>query len=144
MFMTADELDTPLDFSNLEKANNRLGTAGVIVADCDTSIVGMVLNLMHFFAQESCGWCTPCREGLPWIEDLLRDIVEGRGQAGDPELLQQEMRMIGPNSFCALALGAEGPLLSALQKFPEEFEAYIAATDKTIVAPPDTTANVGS
>ncbi len=144
MFMTADELDTPLDFSNLEKANNRLGTAGVIVADRDTSIVGMVLNLMHFFAQESCGWCTPCREGLPWVEDLLRDIVEGRGQAGDPQLLQQEMRMIGPNSFCALALGAEGPLLSALEKFPNEFEAFIAAPGKTTDAPPDTTADVGS
>ena len=90
-------------------------------------IVGMVLNLMHFFAQESCGWCTPCREGLPWIEDLLRDLVEGRGQAGDPQLLQQEMRMIGPNSFCALALGAEGPLLSALEKFPEEFEAHVSS-----------------
>ena len=144
MFMTADELDTPLDFSNLEKANNRLGTAGVIVADRDTSIVGMVLNLMHFFAQESCGWCTPCREGLPWVEDLLRDIVEGRGQADDPELLQQEMRMIGPNSFCALALGAEGPLLSALEKFPEEFEAYIGAPEETAATPPGTTAAVGS
>ncbi len=126
MFMTADELDTPLDFTNLENAGNRLGTAGVIVVDEDTSIVGMVLNLMHFFAQESCGWCTPCREGLPWIEEMLCDLVEGRGQAGDPELLAQEMRMIGPNSFCALALGAEGPLLSALEKFPHEFEAFVA------------------
>ena len=126
MFMTPDELDTPLDFTNLEKAGNRLGTAGVIVADEDTSIVGMVLNLMHFFAQESCGWCTPCREGLPWIEGLLRDLVEGRGRRGDAQLLGQEMRMIGPNSFCALALGAEGPLLSALEKFPEEFDAYLA------------------
>ena len=126
MFMTADELDTPLDFTNLEKAGNRLGTAGVIVADQNTSIVGMVLNLMHFFAQESCGWCTPCREGLPWIEGLLRDLVEGRSQKGDLQLLDQEMRIIGPNSFCALALGAEGPLISALVKFPEEFEAYVA------------------
>jgi len=125
MFMTPEELDTPLDFTHLEHAGNRLGTAGVIVADRDTSVVGMVLNLMHFFAQESCGWCTPCREGLPWIEDLLRDLVEGRGRAGDPQLLAHEMRMIGPNSFCALALGAEGPLLSALEKFPEEFEAYV-------------------
>lgn len=127
MFMTADELDTPLDFTNLEAANNRLGTAGVIVVDEDISIVGMVLNLMHFFAQESCGWCTPCREGLPWIEDVLRELVEGRGQTGDPQLLGREMRMIGPNSFCALALGAEGPLLSALEKFPEEFEAFVRA-----------------
>ncbi len=125
MFMTADELDTPLDFTHLEGANNRLGTAGVIVADEDTCIVGMVLNLMHFFAQESCGWCTPCREGLPWIEDVLRDLVEGRGEVGDPQLLGQEMRMIGPNAFCALALGAEGPILSALEKFPEEFEAFV-------------------
>ena len=81
---------------------------------------------MHFFAQESCGWCTPCREGLPWIEGLLRDLVEGRSQKGDLQLLDQEMRIIGPNSFCALALGAEGPLISALVKFPEEFEAYVA------------------
>jgi NADH-quinone oxidoreductase subunit F len=125
MFMPERELDTPLDFTHLEQAGNRLGTAGVIVADRDTSIVGMTLNLMHFFAQESCGWCTPCREGLPWIEDLLRDLVEGRGESGDIELLGREMRMIGPNSFCALALGAEGPLLSALEKFPEEFEAYV-------------------
>ncbi len=131
MFMTADELDTPLDFTNLEKADNRLGTAGVIVADEDTSIVGMTLNLMHFFAQESCGWCTPCREGLPWIEDVLRDLVEGRGQPGDPHLLGREMRLIGPNSFCALALGAEGPLLSALQKFPEEFEAFVGRRSST-------------
>jgi len=125
MFMTADELDTPLDFTNLEAAGNRLGTAAVIVADEDTSVVGMTLNLMHFYAQESCGWCTPCREGLPWIEDLLRDLVEGRGRPGDPQLIAQEMRMIGPNAFCALALGAEGPLLSAVQKFPDEFEAYV-------------------
>lgn len=134
MFMTSDELDTPLDFTNLEKAGNRLGTAGVIVADEDTSIVGMTLNLMHFFAQESCGWCTPCREGLPWIEDLLRDLVEGRGQSGDPQLLGREMRLIGPHSFCALALGAEGPLLSALQKFPEEFEAFVCHRKSTAAA----------
>ena len=149
MFMTADELDTPLDFTNLEKAANRLGTAGVIVADEDTSIVGMTLNLMHFFAQESCGWCTPCREGLPWIEDLLRDLVEGRGQPGDPQLLGREMRLIGPNSFCALALGAEGPLLSALQKFPEEFEAFVrrrksTATPATTAAPDGAAAEAGS
>ena len=125
MFMTEEELDTPLDFTKLEQAGNRLGTAGVIVADQETSIVGMVLNLMHFFAQESCGWCTPCRDGLPWIEDLLRDIVEGRGRPGDTDVLHREMRIIGPNSFCALALGAEGPLLSALEKFPDEFDEYI-------------------
>jgi NADH-quinone oxidoreductase subunit F len=138
LFMTADELDTPLDFTNLEKADNRLGTAGVIVADEDTSIVGMTLNLMHFFAQESCGWCTPCREGLPWIEDVLRDLVEGRGQESDPQLLGREMRLIGPNAFCALALGAEGPLLSALQKFPGEFEAF--ARRRNSAATPATTA----
>ena len=127
MFMTPDELDTPLDFTHLDKAGNRLGTGGVIVADEQTSVVGMVRNLMHFYAQESCGWCTPCREGLPWIEDVLTDLVEGRGQPGDPQLLAREMRMIGPNSFCALALGAEGPLLSAVEKFPDEFEAHVRA-----------------
>ena len=125
MFMTADELDTPLDFTSLEASGNRLGTAGVMVIDDRTCVVGVVHNLEHFFAQESCGWCTPCRDGLPWVEDLLLDLEEGRGKEGDIELLQREMKMIGPNSFCALALGAEGPLLSALEKFRDEFEAHI-------------------
>jgi len=125
MYMTPDELDVRLDFTSLEEAGNRLGTAGVIVADEGTCVVGMTLNLEHFFAQESCGWCTPCREGLPWVEAMLRDLEEGRGREDDLELLEREMRMIGPNSFCALALGAEGPLLSALAKFPDEFELHV-------------------
>ncbi|MFQ5743908.1 MAG: NADH-quinone oxidoreductase subunit NuoF, partial [Acidobacteriota bacterium] len=104
MFMSPDELDTPLDFTSLEAAGNRLGTAGVIVVDDGTCVVGLTLNLERFFAQESCGWCTPCRDGLPGIEDLLRDIEEGRGEEGDLDLLLKEMKMIGPNSFCALAL----------------------------------------
>ncbi len=127
MLMSPEELDTRLDFTSLDKAKNRLGTAGVIVIDDRTCIVGISLNLQSFFARESCGWCTPCREGISWIVDVLRDLEEGRGEPGDAELLLREMKMIGPNAFCALAMGAEGPMVSALEKFPEEFETHISS-----------------
>jgi NADH-quinone oxidoreductase subunit F len=128
MLMSPEELDTRLDFTSLEKARNRLGTAGVIVIDDRTCVVGISLNLQSFFSRESCGWCTPCREGIAWIVDVLRDLEEGRGEPGDIELLMKEMKMIGPNSFCALAMGAEGPMVSALEKFPDEFEAHISGS----------------
>jgi NADH-quinone oxidoreductase subunit F len=116
--------------------NNRLGTAGVIVIDDRTCVVGLSLNLQQFFAQESCGWCTPCRDGLPWIVDILRDLEAGRGEAGDVDLLLREMKMIGPTAFCALALGAEGPLVSAAEKFRYEFEAHIENGGCPFESPP--------
>ncbi len=125
MYMRPDEFDLPLDFTSLAEADNRLGTAGVMVFDNRTCLVGATLNLEHFFAQESCGWCTPCRDGLPWVEDLLRDIEEGRGKAGDVELLSKEMALIAPNSFCALALGAEGPVRSVIEKFRHELDEHV-------------------
>jgi NADH-quinone oxidoreductase subunit F len=136
MLMSPEELDTRLDFTSLEKARNRLGTAGVIVIDDRTCVVGISLNLQSFFSRESCGWCTPCREGIAWVVDVLRDLEEGRGEPGDIELLMREMKMIGPNSFCALAMGAEGPMVSALEKFPEEFEAHISGGGCPFDRPP--------
>jgi NADH-quinone oxidoreductase subunit F len=85
----------------------------------------MVLNLEQFFAQESCGWCTPCRDGLPWVVNLLEGIIEGRGRPEDLQILQKHTRLLGPgNTFCALAPGAMGPLQSALKYFREDFENY--------------------
>ncbi|MEE9125959.1 MAG: NADH-ubiquinone oxidoreductase-F iron-sulfur binding region domain-containing protein, partial [Planctomycetota bacterium] len=89
--------------------------------------VGVSLNLQRFFARESCGWCTPCRDGLPWIEGLLASIEEGKGQPGDLDLLDQHTRFLGPGmTFCALAPGAMEPLQSALKYFRGDFERHIS------------------
>jgi len=89
-------------------------------------VVGFVKNLIHFFAQESCGFCTPCREGLPWIEKILHAMQSGDGRKDDIPLLELHTRLLGPgNTFCALAPGAMEPLQSALKYFREDFEVYI-------------------
>jgi NADH-quinone oxidoreductase subunit F len=97
------------------------------VLDDETSVIGMVRNLEHFFAQESCGFCTPCRDGLPWIEKVLLDLEQGRGRPGDLELLEKHCRLLGPGrTFCAHAPGAVEPLQSALKYFRADFERAIA------------------
>jgi len=128
-FLVEDHLDVRMDFESVMKAGSRLGTGTVIVMDDQTCPVGLVHNLEHFFAQESCGWCTPCREGLPWVEKILLAIEEGRGRKEDMELLDFHTKYLGPgNTFCALAPGAVEPLQSALKYFREDFEKHI--TDK--------------
>ena len=86
-----------------------------------------VRNLEEFFSRESCGWCTPCRDGLPWSVRILKALEEGRGAAGDLETLEQMTKWLGPGrTFCAHAPGAMEPLQSALKYFRAEFEAGIA------------------
>jgi len=125
-FLTTDHLDVKMDFRSVMECGSRLGTGTIIVLDHQTCPVGFVHNLEHFFAQESCGWCTPCREGLPWVERILKSIEEGEGQAGDLEILQEHTHGLGPGmTFCALAPGAMAPLQSALKYFREDFETHI-------------------
>lgn len=125
-FLVEDHLDVAMDYDSVQKAGSRLGTGTVIVLDDQTCPVGMVLNLEHFFAQESCGWCTPCREGVPWTEKLLHAIEHGRGQMPDLELLGRHTKLLGPgNTFCAFAPGAMEPLQSALKYFRDDFERHI-------------------
>jgi NADH-quinone oxidoreductase subunit F len=125
-FLIADHLDVKMDFDSVMKAGSRLGTGTMIVLDDRTCPVGFVLNLITFFARESCGWCTPCREGLPWIRNLLAAIENGRGEPGDIDVLAEQCRLLGPGTtFCALAPGAVEPLQSALKFFREDFERHI-------------------
>ena len=84
-FLTEQHLDVPMDFTEVQKAGSRMGTGTMIILDDQTCPVGMVWNLEHFFAQESCGWCTPCWSGLGWVERILRAMEEGHGQQGDLE-----------------------------------------------------------
>ncbi len=125
-FLTPEHLDVPMDFGSVEKAGSRLGTGTRIVLDDRTGPIGMLVNLEHFFAQESCGWCTPCRDGLPWTERILAAIESGHGEPEDLDVLEMHTRFLGPGkTFCAHAPGAMAPLESGLVCFREEFERHI-------------------
>lgn len=125
-FLTQDHLDLPMDFEHIGKAGSRLGTALAMAVDNEINMVSLTRNLEEFFARESCGWCTPCRDGLPWSVKILRAIEKGEGQPGDIETLEQLCRFLGSGkTFCAHAPGAVEPLQSAIKYFRDEFEAGI-------------------
>jgi NADH-quinone oxidoreductase subunit F len=125
-FLVEDHLDVAMDFDSVQKAGSRLGTGTMIVLDDRTCPVGMLRNLEEFFAQESCGWCTPCWAGLHFVADLLRDLEDGAGRAGDLEVLAQHARLLAPgNTYCALAPGAAEPLQSGLNYFGADFQRHI-------------------
>ena len=125
-FLLPEHLDTPMDYESIAKAGSRLGTGGLIVLDDQNCPVAMVLNLLQFFAQESCGWCTPCRDGTPWAVEVLTRIENGEGCAEDLDTLANlcDFMWIG-KTHCALAPGAVEPLKSALRYFHDEFEQHI-------------------
>jgi NADH-quinone oxidoreductase subunit F len=126
-FLVEEHMEVKLDYANTEAAGSRLGTGTLIVLDDQTCPVGMLLILEKFFARESCGWCTPCREGLPWVARILQAIEDGKGQPGDLDLLDFQVSMLRPmgRTFCALAPGAMEPLQSALKYFRSDFEQHI-------------------
>ena len=125
-FLTPDQMNIKLDFEEVAKAGSRMGTGTIIVMDDKTCPVGMCLNLEQFFAQESCGWCTPCREGLPWTAKILLALEEGNGKPEDIDHLTFQTHYNAPgNTFCALAPGAMEPLQSALKHFREDFDEHI-------------------
>jgi NADH-quinone oxidoreductase subunit F len=125
-FVLPEHLDVRMDFNELQKIGSRLGTGTMIILDDQTCPVGMLWNLEHFFARESCGWCTPCWGGLQWIEQILRDIESGKGEWDDLEILESHTWLLSPgHTFCALAPGAVEPLQSSLKSFREDFERHI-------------------
>lgn len=125
-FLTEQHLDVAMDFDEVQKAGSRLGTGTMIILDDQTCPVGMCWNLEHFFAQESCGWCTPCWSGLRFAAQILKAMEAGQGQPGDIEKLEYQSWFCAPgNTFCALAPGAVEPLQSAIKYFREEFERHI-------------------
>ena len=125
-FLVEEHLDVNMDFSSVQKVGSRLGTGTMIILDDRTCPVGMVHNLERFFAQESCGWCTPCRDGLPWVARILQGLEQGEGEPGDLEILDRHTHLLGlGHTFCALAPGAIEPLQSALHYFREDFQRHI-------------------
>jgi len=123
-FLPVEHYDIPMDFDSLKKAGNRLGTGAIMVFDHKTCLVAVTLNLMEFFARESCGWCTPCREGLPYILELLRQIENGLGKPEYVSTLKDMGRDLW-NAYCAFAPGAAAPLESLLAHFEDELQAHI-------------------
>jgi len=118
--MTAAEASIPMDFDNLAKAGSMLGSAAVIVIDETACIVRSTLRLARFFAHESCGQCTPCREGTNWMRLILQRIESGKGTEADLDLLAHVVPNVGGISLCALGDAAQGPVKSMIQKFGDE------------------------
>ena len=131
--LTAEEFDCPLDFSGPGKYQCLgLGTAAVVVLDETVSIVDFLHNSARFFAHESCGQCTPCREDTSWALKMLDRIKAGRGRVKDLDLLLEIGDSIGimpGTTICGLADGAAWPLKNAIRKFRDEFEAFIRKTN---------------
>jgi NADH-quinone oxidoreductase subunit F len=124
-FLPKEHFDIEMDFESLKKVGNRLGTGAIMVFDHKTCLVGATLNLTDFFARESCGWCTPCREGLPYIRDLLLRLENGEGQEDFIPLLEEMGKHLW-SAYCAFAPGAVAPLQSLLTNFREEVEEHIS------------------
>lgn len=126
-FLVEEHLDLAMDYDTIGKAGSRMGTGTMIILDDKTCPVGFVKNLVAFFAQESCGFCTPCREGLPWSVQVLDDFETGRARPEDLHTLERQIAFIGAmgNTHCALAPGAMEPLASGLKYFRDDFERHI-------------------
>jgi NADH-quinone oxidoreductase subunit F len=126
-FLLPEHLDLAMDFDTIGKAGSRMGTGLLMLIDDKQDMISVLCNLEEFFARESCGWCTPCRDGLPWTLKLLKSLERGEGKPGDLETLEQMTRFLGPGkTFCAHAPGAMEPLQSALKYFRADLEKGIA------------------
>ncbi len=120
-----EHLDLPLDFDTVQKAGSILGTAGVMVFDETVCMVRTALYYADFFSHESCGQCTPCREGTAWTARLLRKIERGQGTMEDVEILKSLDTLMSGTTICLLSDFSKTFLMSVLKHFPEEFEAHI-------------------
>jgi NADH-quinone oxidoreductase subunit F len=120
-----DEIDLALNFDAVAKAGSMLGSAGIIVLDESVCIVDAVWRLAKFFAHESCGQCTPCREGTNWLESILDRMERGGGRKEDADLLLDMSDNIGGKSLCALGDAAIGPVISSVKKFRDEFMYHV-------------------
>jgi NADH-quinone oxidoreductase subunit F len=120
-----DHLDMAVDFDELVKAGAIMGSGGMIVLDEDTCMVDVARYFLGFLAEESCGKCSPCREGIKQMHRILTNFTEGRGREGDIELLEEVANSTQGGSLCALGRTAPNPVMSTLRYFREEFEIHI-------------------
>jgi NADH-quinone oxidoreductase subunit F len=129
-FMTADHLDVPLDFDSVAAAGSLLGTAALMIFDETVNIVPAVLRFTEFYAHESCGKCTPCREGTYWLVQILERMVHGQGTVEDFDTLLDTCDNIFGRAFCALGDGATSPIVSSLKYFKDDYVALLPDSEK--------------
>ncbi len=122
---TDEVLDTPMDYESVPKVGSFLGSASVIVVDETVDIVWLVKKTLHFFHHESCGKCTPCREGTYWMDHLIQTIAEGRATPQDLEILYDVAKQIQGKTLCALGDFATMAVVSGMERFREDFEAKV-------------------
>jgi len=120
-----DQLDTPASFDAIQKAGSLLGSAGLIVLDDSVCMVWLAMNLLHFYRHESCGKCTPCREGCDWLYKLLMRLERGEGQPKDLDLLFGVSNNIVGKTLCAFGDAAATPVLTTMKLFRHEYEAHV-------------------
>jgi NADH-quinone oxidoreductase subunit F len=120
-----DAIDAPASFDGMVKAGSMLGSAALIVMDETTCMVWAAENLIHFYRHESCGKCTPCREGADWMLKILHKIERGDGEMRDLDLLESVARNINGKTLCPFGDAEVAPVLSTLQHFRHEYEAHI-------------------
>jgi NADH-quinone oxidoreductase subunit F len=130
-----NQLDIPASFDGIAKAGSLLGSAGIIVMDETTCMVWAAENLLYFYKHESCGKCTPCREGGDWLHRLLGKIERGEGQMKDLDLLLSVAGNIMGKTLCAFGDAEATPVLSTIALFREEYEAHIREGRCTVPAP---------
>jgi NADH-quinone oxidoreductase subunit F len=123
--LTADEIDVTMDVDGLKNAGSMIGSAGVVVMDESVSIPEALMVLARFYAHESCGQCTPCRESTGWIYKMVHRIVERRGHKDDLDTILDVAKRGAGTTICAFYDGAVGPYISYIEKFRSEFEALI-------------------
>jgi NADH-quinone oxidoreductase subunit F len=123
--LTADEIDVPMDFDSVAKAGSLLGSAGIIVMDDSTCMVRALEVIARFYHHESCGQCTPCREGTGWLHKVLRHLEEGNGREEDLQLLVDISDNMMGNTVCVLADAAAMPTKSFVSKFRDEFAQHV-------------------
>jgi NADH-quinone oxidoreductase subunit F len=123
--LTAEHLDVPLDYENMAKVGSMLGTKALQIFDETTCVVRAVRRWTEFYAHESCGKCTPCREGTYWLAQIYERLETGRGTGADLDKLLDIADAINGKSFCALGDGAASPILSSVKYFRDEYVAHL-------------------
>jgi NADH-quinone oxidoreductase subunit F len=123
--LTADDLDLAYDFDTMAKAGSMLGSGAIIVVDDSNSVIDVCLKTAQFYRHESCGKCTPCREGTNWTVKMLERIVKGEATPMDLDIMASVQEQIIGNCLCVLGDAMAMPVGSMIAKFREEFEAYI-------------------
>jgi len=136
-----EHLDLPLEKVAVDQAGSMLGSGAIVVMDEDTDMVKACHNLVRFFARESCGKCTPCREGTTWLERILARIIAGHGRPSDLSLLTEVCENISPGmawpprqtTICPLGPSAVSPIASSIDRFRDEYENYITLSDRRVI-----------